>query len=336
MKRLLFTFCFLATYSTGFAQLTVTAGPDTNQIRNQLQGNGVQIYGFSFYADTISYGLFQGTSELPLTSGFAITTGNVNHMAGHCDSVLADSALFHDALGWSEIVDVDSNAVYDYNRLSFSVITVGDTLKIGFCFASEDYLRMYNDVGAIMISGPNPAGGQYDSVRLSWIANASFPVCVMNCNLMVWQAYFNAYSYIPAQNESYTGGTIVLERKIAVVPGQPYYISFSVADANDRNYDSALLVEGLWSDSTLAVTENSLSGISLYPNPASDVVTFKTGNSAVPRTLTITDQLGRMVWYSEENNNVIAVPVDDFSNGVYYYTVEDGSDRSHGKFVVNH
>lgn len=336
--RVIFTIlCFTGLYSFVSGQITVTANPDTNQIRNQLQGGGIQIYNLSLFADTISYGLFQGNSELPITNGFAITTGNVLDMSGHSDSVFADTVLGHNNFaGWSETVDVDTGAVYDYARLSFSVLPVGDTLLIGYCFASEEYLRL-NDVGAIMITGPNPAGGNYDSLRLSWVATSNFPLCVMNCNQLVWQQYFIPYWTIPAQYESYRGGTVYFQREIAVVPGQPYYISLSVADATDGNYDSALMIERIWSDSTVTVSEHSDNAVRIYPNPASEVISFDFGSIGVSRELFITNYLGEQVWSAQSETNVLSVPVDDFADGIYFYTILDAEgNKSNGKFVVAH
>lgn len=334
--RFFFALCFILGIATGSeAQIVVTTNPDTNQIRNQLQGSGVQIYNLSLFADSVSFGLFQGNSELPITNGFAITSGNVQDMSGHSDSVFADIVLGHNNFsGWSETIDVDTGAVYDYARFSFSVIPVGDTLVIGFCFASEEYLR-YNDVGAVMITGPNPAGGSYDSLRLSWVGSPNFPLCIMNCNQLNWQQYFIPYWTIPAQYESYRGGTVYFERQVAVVPGQPYYVSLSVADATDGNYDSALLVEGIWSDNTLSIDGPHETSVNVFPNPTSELLTVNLGSYAGVRDLIITNELGQVVWQTQTEENVVSIQCSDFADGMYFLQVIDATGTiSTVKFTV--
>jgi hypothetical protein len=75
---------------------------------------------------------------------------------------------------------------------------------------------------------------------------------------MVWQAYFLPNSFPPGQYFSYGASTIYMRHSIPVVPGQPYYVSMSVADAGNCNDDSGLFIDSFSSDSiATAISEIS-------------------------------------------------------------------------------
>ncbi|MDQ3110506.1 MAG: choice-of-anchor L domain-containing protein [Bacteroidota bacterium] len=259
MKKSSLLLIFFGISLSSFCQLSTTSAPTTTQIINQLQGNGVQISNVQTECDSNAYGLFQGTSELPMSNGILLCTGYASNIAGP-QPFNADTCMFHNnTSGWGELTQTYPTATFDYCRISFSILPVGDTLKFGFVFGSEEYTGLRkNDASAICISGSNPSGGQYDSLNIGWVGNPNFMVCVMNVNYLVWQQYWQPNSSPAGQLYSYDASTTYLQRKIAVVPNQSYYISLSIADFDDCNFDSGLFVDGFSSDSiALGIQENA-------------------------------------------------------------------------------
>jgi hypothetical protein len=251
MKKMFFTLALVIVPLFVFGQLTVNSTATASQIINQLQGNGVQISNVQIDCDSNAFGIFQGTSELPMSNGILLSTGYAANIAGS-QLFNADTCLFHNnTSGWSELTQTYPTATFDYCRISFSILPVGDTLKFGFVFGSEEYPeRRENDVAAICITGSNPSGGQYDSLNIGYVGNSNFMVCVMNVNYLVWQQYWQANSSPPGQLFSYDASTTYLDREIAVTPGQSYYISLSIADFDDCNFDSGLFIDSFSSDTT--------------------------------------------------------------------------------------
>lgn len=74
-----------------------------------------------------------------------------------------------------------------------------------------------------------------------------------------------------------------------------------------------------------------------FPNPASETVTVQFSNSHQSRSIIIYDQLGREVLLEETNENLISFSVQEFAEGIYFYSVLDEKGTSTtGKFVVTH
>jgi len=75
----------------------------------------------------------------------------------------------------------------------------------------------------------------------------------------------------------------------------------------------------------------------VYPNPASEIITFGFSDSPQSRSLIIYDQLGREILREETNENMISLSVESFAEGMYFYKViQDGSSSATGKFIVTH
>jgi hypothetical protein len=89
---------------------------------------------------------------------------------------------------------------------------------------------------------------------------------------------------------------------------------------------------------TTGIQENSGSFfVSVFPNPASSVITFQMLESSASEII-ITDQLGREVHRKKINGEQqVKIPVDDLPDGMYFYQyVENHDKKRSGKFVVVH
>lgn len=84
----------------------------------------------------------------------------------------------------------------------------------------------------------------------------------------------------------------------------------------------------------------ALNSLSMYPNPASDMVNV-IYKSAVKEmvNLTILDQLGKIVKETTisayEGNNAISVDMNDIKSGLYFLQISNGSSRLVEKLIVN-
>ncbi|HTF03105.1 MAG TPA: T9SS type A sorting domain-containing protein, partial [Bacteroidia bacterium] len=89
----------------------------------------------------------------------------------------------------------------------------------------------------------------------------------------------------------------------------------------------------------VGVFENptAMNQVVVYPNPASESITFHFFDSQQSRSIIIYDQLGREVYRENTNENLISLSVQEFAEGIYFYSVfnENGT-PTRGKFVVQH
>jgi hypothetical protein len=80
------------------------------------------------------------------------------------------------------------------------------------------------------------------------------------------------------------------------------------------------------------VEEVNTVNLSVYPNPASDVITVS--STLTEGTITVTDVAGKLVKSTELNGLSTTINTTGLNNGVYYVTVSNGSATSTEKVVV--
>lgn len=96
--------------------------------------------------------------------------------------------------------------------------------------------------------------------------------------------------------------------------------------------------QGLWIDNT-GVADNTLEGMKLYPNPASENVNISfTSSEMANATLTVCNLMGQVV-YSEniavsEGSNLVCVNTKAFSAGVYTVNIRTNKGTSTQKLIV--
>lgn len=75
--------------------------------------------------------------------------------------------------------------------------------------------------------------------------------------------------------------------------------------------------------------------ISVFPNPASEIVTLQFSDAHQSRSIIIYDQIGREVWREETNEKLVSISVSEFSTGMYFYRVEEkGIVKTTGKLII--
>lgn len=81
-------------------------------------------------------------------------------------------------------------------------------------------------------------------------------------------------------------------------------------------------------EAVLGMTEEQLNAISIYPNPASDVLTV---NGAEGANVTVTDAQGKTVYSSTMSNTVETINVENLESGIYFINFEGNKTM---KFIV--
>lgn len=77
--------------------------------------------------------------------------------------------------------------------------------------------------------------------------------------------------------------------------------------------------------------------ISVFPNPAAEIVKFQFSTNQQSHEVVIYDTFGKEIWREETDETTVAISVDQFAEGIYFYSIiEDGEIKANGKFVVVH
>lgn len=85
--------------------------------------------------------------------------------------------------------------------------------------------------------------------------------------------------------------------------------------------------------STAATQKNEISGLSIYPNPATDGQVFITSNSGLLKNVLVFDVLGKQVLKANVTDQAMNIP--NLKSGVYFVKVTEEGKTATRKLVIN-
>ncbi len=117
-------------------------------------------------------------------------------------------------------------------------------------------------------------------------------------------------------------------------------VFFTSIDANQLGVynNTEEIPQGLWTDPT-GIADNTLSGMKLYPNPATDNVTVAfAATESANATLSIYNLMGQQVYAESivvnEGNNMVRVSTSALQAGVYMVNIKTNQGTSTQKLIV--
>lgn len=87
--------------------------------------------------------------------------------------------------------------------------------------------------------------------------------------------------------------------------------------------------------SSLTVADNQLANISVYPNPSKGILNVSLPTNSGKTTLHLNDIQGRRILTKETSNTNEVLNIDNFSDGVYILTIENGALKTTKKIILN-
>ncbi len=228
-------------------QINISTGPEITpeDMVEHLVGDGV-IYGnVTFQGADISRGIFSNgdSASLGLNSGIFLTSGSGYLIPG--PNTNSSTGTNNGTSGNATLNSITTSTTYDAAVLEFDFIPDSDTIQFRFVFGSEEYDEYvstpFSDVCGIFVTGPNPAGGNYNDKNIALVPETNLAVNVSTINSTTNSQYF-----IDNTNGlylEYDGFTTVLTGKLAVELCQTYHLKIGIADAGDAIYDSGVFLE---------------------------------------------------------------------------------------------
>lgn len=206
-----------------------------------------------------AWGYFhKGTTNFPFKDGIVLVTGKASEAGNNYINV--NTPLGY-AVGTGSDPDLvaatnPSVSLNDAVVLEFDFVPTSSQVKFNYLFASEEYTGFfpcqYSDAFALLLRPT--AGGPYVNMAVL-PAPGTGPVSVTNIHPL--NSFSGGSMGCGAPNVSFFGGynngnietnfngrTVPLQATATVVAGQSYHFKMVIADAIDRNYDSAVFLEG--------------------------------------------------------------------------------------------
>ncbi len=214
---------------------------ETSNATSQINGS---VNGFS------SFGYFQkGSSNFPFENGIILSTGK----AVSAGNGLNTSVLNEGQSNWATDPDLESalgiNNTLNATSLEFDFVSISNLVQFNYLLASEEYFGdfpcNYSDGFAFLIK---EAGTNDPYINIAVIpgtavavnTNSIHPEIVGFCPASYAQ-YFDGFNF---PDTNFNGRTTILSAIANIIPNVTYHIKLIIADQTDKNYDSAVFIEG--------------------------------------------------------------------------------------------
>jgi gliding motility-associated-like protein len=249
---ILFVICLFLPAS-GFSQLVISNNASAVSLAHAIVGSGINVSNATIDCGLNSTATFtySGTG-LGVPNGVLLTSGLASDVAN--PGTFFSNVQNGNNLSDPDVIAISSQARYDACLLEFDFIPVCDTLHITYVFGSEEYPRyinQYNDVFAMFLTGPNPAGGNYSSHNIATLPNGTTPVSIFTVNggWPIGSGAANPAYYVdnytnPNSDIAYDGFTVPITSLVAVTPCVSYHLKIAIVDAGNGKYDSGVFIRG--------------------------------------------------------------------------------------------
>lgn len=227
-------------------------------VTNTLIGPGLVTSNITFNGDPLQIGFFEANgSNIGLDSGVVMSSGSVLNIAppGNPSTDLGGPGD-PDVLATAQSVTTNPasgniNSTNDAAVLEFDFVPDGDEVIFNFVFSSEEYLTwinsQYNDAFGFYISGPNPAGGNYNVENLALVPGTNEPITISTIYIDPSQTppFMNGQYFLGnPSGHSFNGFTVPIEIRFDVICDSTYHFKFAVADCVDGILDTGVFLEG--------------------------------------------------------------------------------------------
>lgn len=316
--------------AVSFGQLILGGSDPHDLVTNALSGFGVSISNVQYTGSpgAIAYFSASNMTNMPYSSGFLMTTGSKYFAPGPNNSDIA--GIDNQAPGLALFDNVFNATSYNACIIEFDLVPNGNTLRINYTFASEEYSGpnitppyAFNDAFGIFISGPGITGTQ----NLARLPNTS-PVSIRNINPSTNSQYFvyNGDGTEEPFNSSdqylqYNGLSVPLTASASnLSPGSSYHIIMVIADAGDGVNDSGVFLEeqGI----TTSVDETTLDNfVTIDYNPSNQEATIQITESPDNLTCSVVNLSGKVMQQSKITETT-QIDLSTYSSGMYLIYVE--------------
>jgi hypothetical protein len=325
MKKLLCLLTFLGCVPA-FAQFSITIDTSANTLAQAIAGSGLVVFNAHLNCGDSASATFEYNGvDCPISKGVILCTGHAQSIAnpGNFFCNTANGNNYSDA----SLMAIEPSAVNDVCILECDVIAMYANININFVFGSEEYPEFvnsgFNDAFGFFLTGPNPAGGHYNSTNIGALPNG-VAVSINNVNANFNSLYFRDNYTSPNASFAYDGYTTLITSTAPIYADSVYHMKIAIADAADEIYDSGILLQDslfISKPNTTGITKLTSGNIRISPNPARDFIHIEmpAGEAA---SIEIFNRAGQKV-DARSNANERTVDISGLANGMYILQTKD-------------
>ncbi len=231
---------------------------------NMLMGPDVSVFNVTYSGDPVQLGWSSNIQSFPTDNGLILSSSNAQHFIPNSffgeptnplntePDLLTIANSVPPLIGQSFTV----NGVFDVAILEFDFVAPSANMDLNFVYGSDEYLTyvnsQYNDVFAILLSGPGiagpyvaPAGFPNGAANLALVpeSNPPLPITISSVNnVLNYNYYINNPGNSINTNVSLTGYTDLITVNQALTPGATYHLKLAIADGSDNGLKSQIIM----------------------------------------------------------------------------------------------
>jgi hypothetical protein len=221
---------------------------------------GLEVFNVSYTGGSSAVGSFtDGGSNFPMESGLVMSTGLRDNVIG--PNLSGSTSFNSNGPGDVNLEALVSFPTYDACVIEFDFISCPISFDLNFILASEEYPEYVSsgisDVFGILLTGPNPGGGNYVNVNIATIPGTFIPVSIHNVNATSNSFYYNAnHDSTSAYHNTteFDGFTAALTASANIVACETYHLKIAIADGGDHLLDSGLFIEHPMNNQMISVS----------------------------------------------------------------------------------
>lgn len=326
------------------SELSIQSNANALAMANEIFGTGVTVVGASYSGDRLSSGIYTGgdtTSPgvVPGDTGVILSTGYVRDFTNTFGQSNQSTSTSTNTSGSNNLTQFNQAAgasTYDAAYMTVDFIPTGNILTLQFVFASEEFPEhtngIYQDFVGVWVNGQQVklavGNGDIDPGNLS-------PTTSQNLFISNTQDQYNT---------EMDGFTVTMTLKMVVIPDQVNSIRIGVADVNDSNYDSAVLIAGGSAQTALIATDDAITMGTNYttnldvlandvgPGTSTLVITHINGQAVVAGQ-SVTLATGQTVTLNADGT--LGITSDGDTESVNFtYTIANGNGLTDTAFVT--
>ncbi|MDT8326526.1 MAG: Hint domain-containing protein [Roseovarius sp.] len=274
-------------------EIPIDRGATAIEMAQTIFGDGVQVISASYTGDRDSSGIYTNGDSIapgitPSDTGVMFSTGDLRGFTNNNFFQSNQSAsTTTTSSGPNGLADFNAAAgaqTFDASFLDVDFIPTGDFMTMQFVFSSEEY--------------PEFATGAFQDFVGVWINGNLVPLGVGDGDIDPNNLNAGSASNLFIDNTGdqfnteMDGFTATLTLTIPVNAGQLNSIRIGIADVNDSNYDSTLLIAGNSVQTTLVAMDDSTT---LFPDGTRTLDVLANDINNTVGTLTITHLNGQAV-----------------------------------------
>lgn len=267
-------------------------------VTDYFMGTGVSVSNVLYRGEPNALGVFSDSMRLTgFRKGIIISSGRVELFQGKNSRPNSGANFGHNFFFDEDFIT--SAEMCDGAVLEFDFIPEYDSIAFRFVFGSDEYPEFvgknFNDAFALLVK---PKFGKYTKPKNIGTLPNGTTVMINNVNHKKNSEFYVANDYFeaPLYNElEYDGLTKPIVAACRVIPNQPYHLKIIIADLEDCEYDSGVLLE--------ALSFNSISTKKRKPFRRNYFFSFKTNESVlepneISKLKRLTDSLSRFAFDS--------------------------------------